>query len=556
MSPPKDHLYQDLASFRVPPGFRGRSGVIVLLWQLTQATLFRLSPQPAYGWRRFLLRLFGAQVGVGVLIRSTARVTYPWKVILEDRCWIGDDVEIYSLGPIQIGHDAVVSQRSYLCAGSHDYKDMSFPLITKPIIIEPEAWIATGCFVAPGVRVGRGAIVAATSTVTTDVPAAMIVAGTPAVPLKSRPPAQRADNSTLAEGRIRVDIIGQLPPPVHGFSFITACVVDVLKTREDIAVTTFNIAKPPDRSGLKGALSRVTRSLGAAAAVLRGPRTQDRVCYIACDGGLGLVFTILFLAAARFAGRRAILHHHSFNYITTKRLLMRIVVGLGGRSLRHVFLCESMRDMFIARYGAGITSTIVSNAAFLPPPTDIPGRRDSDGTLVLGHLSNLSREKGLYLFLDLLETLAGQGVPVRGILAGPVAAEADRARIEQARAVLGTRLDYRGPLYGPQKRDFYEEIDVFIFPTTYENEAQPVVLFEAQAAGNLIVAYGRGCIGRQVGAYGCVIAEAADFIGTASLWLTDRANGIGQPDTRAEVRRFYAEQHAASKKDALSIIDA
>ncbi len=181
--------YQDLASFRVPEGFRGRSGLVVLLWQTVQATLFAWSPQPAYGWRRWLLARFGARVGRGVLIRQSARVTYPWKVSLGDHCWIGDHAEIYSLAPISIGRHAVVSQRSYLCAGTHDHHDLSFPLVGRPISIGDEAWVATDCFIAPGVRIGAGSIVAARSTVLRDVPEGVIAAGHPASVRGPRPQA-------------------------------------------------------------------------------------------------------------------------------------------------------------------------------------------------------------------------------------------------------------------------------------------------------------------------------------------------------------------------------
>jgi putative colanic acid biosynthesis acetyltransferase WcaF len=161
---------------------------VVLLWQLVQATVFAWSPQPAYFWRRWLLRLFGAEVGNGVLIRQTARVTYPWKVKLGDHCWIGDHAEIYSLAPITIGHDTVISQRSYLCAGTHNHHDLTFPLVGRPIVIEDQAWVAADCFVAPGVRIGQGAIVAARSTVLNDIPAAAVVAGNPATFKKHREP--------------------------------------------------------------------------------------------------------------------------------------------------------------------------------------------------------------------------------------------------------------------------------------------------------------------------------------------------------------------------------
>jgi putative colanic acid biosynthesis acetyltransferase WcaF len=182
--------YQDLSKSRAPKGFRGRSGPVVLIWQFVQMTLFLWSPQPAYFWRRWLLRWFGAKVGKGVLVRPTVRVTYPWKVSFGDHCWVGDDAEIYSLGPISIGSNAIVGQRSYVCAATHDYEDITFPLVAKAVTIEPEVWIATDCFIAPGVTIGRGAIVAARSSVLTDIAPGVIVAGTPAKVIKTRPPSR------------------------------------------------------------------------------------------------------------------------------------------------------------------------------------------------------------------------------------------------------------------------------------------------------------------------------------------------------------------------------
>ncbi|WP_368508515.1 WcaF family extracellular polysaccharide biosynthesis acetyltransferase [Bradyrhizobium lupini] len=193
--------FQDLSQSKAPPGFRGRSGLTVLLWQTVQQTLFAWSPQPAYGWRRMLLRLFGAKVGKGVLIRPTVRVTYPWKVRLGDHCWIGDNAELYSLGPITIGQHAVVSQRSYVCAASHDYNDISFPLVAKAVAIDREAWVAADCFIAPGVTIGAGAIVGARSTVLKDVLPSAIMAGSPLKKIGDRlPPATRSTTANYAAG--------------------------------------------------------------------------------------------------------------------------------------------------------------------------------------------------------------------------------------------------------------------------------------------------------------------------------------------------------------------
>jgi putative colanic acid biosynthesis acetyltransferase WcaF len=180
--------YQDLHNFQLPKGFRGRPGWYVQLWWLVQWFLFRPSPQILYGWRRFLLRLFGAQVGHQVLIRPTVMVTYPWKLRIGDYSWIGDEVVLYSLGEIHIGAHTVISQRSYLCAGTHDYTAPGFNIAGLPIHIGDQVWIATDVFVAPGVEIGAGTVVGARSSVFNHLPGGMVYYGNPASPMRKRPP--------------------------------------------------------------------------------------------------------------------------------------------------------------------------------------------------------------------------------------------------------------------------------------------------------------------------------------------------------------------------------
>lgn len=179
-------MIHDLSRFELPPGFRGRSALVVQLWWMAQATLFRHSPQFAYGFRRWLLRMFGAQVGAKVLLRPSVTVTYPWKVTIGDYAWIGDDVVLYSLGPISVGAHSVVSQRSYLCAGDHDPLSETFEIRARPVQIGSHAWIASDVFVAPGVSIGNGTVVGARSSVFRDLPAGWMCLGSPARPIRLR----------------------------------------------------------------------------------------------------------------------------------------------------------------------------------------------------------------------------------------------------------------------------------------------------------------------------------------------------------------------------------
>jgi len=177
---------QDLGSFRLPTNFRERSDGYVQLWWLVQSTLFGMSPQFLYGWRRFLLRLFGASIGTAVLIRPSVRITFPWKVCIGNNSWIGDDVVLYSLGAITIGSNAVISQKSYLCTGSHDIGSPHFDIQAQTITVQDEAWVATDVFIAPGVTIGQGAVVGARSSVFKDIPPLVVAVGNPAVVVRAR----------------------------------------------------------------------------------------------------------------------------------------------------------------------------------------------------------------------------------------------------------------------------------------------------------------------------------------------------------------------------------
>lgn len=160
-----------------------------VLWGIVWTLLFRPSPRVKFdGWRVMLLRAFGAKIGSNVLIANTVKVLMPWNLNIGNSSWVGWHVDIYNYAPVTIGSNAVVSQYSYLCTGTHDYTDPGFPLIWFPITIEDEAWVAADCFVGPGVTVGKRAIAASRSVVVKDLPAGMICAGNPCKPLKERPP--------------------------------------------------------------------------------------------------------------------------------------------------------------------------------------------------------------------------------------------------------------------------------------------------------------------------------------------------------------------------------
>lgn len=158
------------------------------LWGFLSPPLFSWTPRHLWGWRRFILRIFGAHVGRSVHVYPSVKITIPWNLSIGDHSAVGDCAILYALGPITLGERVTISQYAHLCAGSHDYTDTTMPLMKPPINIGDDAWICADAFVGPAVVIGAGAIVAARGVVVRDVPSGAIVGGNPATLIKQRPP--------------------------------------------------------------------------------------------------------------------------------------------------------------------------------------------------------------------------------------------------------------------------------------------------------------------------------------------------------------------------------
>ena len=152
----------------------------LLLWASIWSLFCRWTPKPFNPFRIAILRLFGAQISPGSFVHQRARIAHPWNLIMGEGACLGDRAHAYSLSTIDIQAGATVAQEAYLCTASHNFNDPAYPLISSPIIVEPDAFIGARAFVLPGVTVGRGAIVGACSVVTRSVPPHQTVAGNPA----------------------------------------------------------------------------------------------------------------------------------------------------------------------------------------------------------------------------------------------------------------------------------------------------------------------------------------------------------------------------------------
>jgi putative colanic acid biosynthesis acetyltransferase WcaF len=175
----------DIAANRRAKKYSAREIFRRILWSGGRLA-FRFSPRPCFGWRRFVLRCFGAKIGAQVNTYPSTWIYFPWNLTVGDWSAIGEEAFIYNLGPVTLGEKVTVSHRAQLCAGTHDYAQPDLPLLRPPIVIANQAWVCADAFVGPGVTVGEGAIIGACAVAMKNVAPWTIVAGNPAKLVKQR----------------------------------------------------------------------------------------------------------------------------------------------------------------------------------------------------------------------------------------------------------------------------------------------------------------------------------------------------------------------------------
>lgn len=144
------------------------------------------TPPGMNAWRLMLLRAFGAKIDRNSYVRGGARIWYPPNLTMEPFAVLADGVMCYNMAPITIGENSIVSQRVFLCAGTHDFTRASNPLVTRPIVIGPNVWIAAEAFIGPGVTVPRGCVIGARAVVMGQLEPWTVYAGNPARAIKVR----------------------------------------------------------------------------------------------------------------------------------------------------------------------------------------------------------------------------------------------------------------------------------------------------------------------------------------------------------------------------------
>jgi glycosyltransferase involved in cell wall biosynthesis len=317
-----------------------------------------------------------------------------------------------------------------------------------------------------------------------------------------------------------------LPNPVHGMSSVN---LSVLRSSLNLNINSIVINTVPSYAArffntrvwvmfkVVHTLLCYVKLLGALFFNIHGP------AYRAINGGNGQAYDLIYITLLRLFKCKLFIHHHSFDYINSKTVLFAILNKLAGSDCKHVVLGSRMGALLHELYEIPKENIIIiSNSAFFDEPsTPIIFDRKKPTNIVIGHLANLCIEKGLDDFINICKVLQNAGVDFEAKLAGPIINEKSKELVDSACQEI-SKLTYLGPVYGSEKSDFFKSIDVFIFPSKYKNEAEPLVLYEAAEHGVLNIGTEVGCMKEVLFQLGGVsFASSEELLDSILTVLTD-----------------------------------
>lgn len=283
-------------------------------------------------------------------------------------------------------------------------------------------------------------------------------------------------------------MLGAYPPPLHGASRV-ASLLECALLSADVDVRVFSTSAS---LGRRVDMAKVSGHLRGILAVATARRHVGTIVYQTGAGGTGLWYQVIVAFLARFRGLPSVFHHHSYAYLNSKNLAMRALARAGGRRMKHLVLSSTMASRLRTEYSPARVC-VVSNAAVLGPGR-IERRPDRlGGPIRLGHFGNLSAEKGILVFLDMATALRRGGLNLEIRIAGPAAN--DRVvEILQSHISQYPQDEWLGPIAPDDVPAFMRSLDCFVFPSSYVNEALPLVVLEALREGTPVVTSPVGCL--------------------------------------------------------------
>lgn len=341
-----------------------------------------------------------------------------------------------------------------------------------------------------------------------------------------------------------------LPPPVNGQALVNASIATRLTERPG-RVMLINISPRFFQRTIRYHFRRmaaITVTLFVLAANMRHAR---RRLYSVVEPGQGMLYSFMLVAAARLFGYTLFLHHHASSYTKTRKTRFALLCGIAGQRTTHIALSDEMAKDLQTLYRSCQRVIVAHNASHVFDPGAYTALH-RERIFTLGFLSNLSLEKGLDDVLQSYGAIRGAGLNARLILAGPIGDDFTRALIDDTKRKLGNAIVELGPVSGSAKQAFFAEIDVFLFPSRYRYEAQPLVVLEALSYGVPALVTEHGYVAEIVGPLSTATNSSA-FVMLATrfaeAWMTEpefaatqRSAARARFEELAEISRHQTSQ--------------
>ena len=297
-----------------------------------------------------------------------------------------------------------------------------------------------------------------------------------------------------------------LPPPVHGQAMVNA---SVLRTAQSLVasdkIEIADIGPGQQTPGLQYHLTRMNRVARAAFMIAKGRVKSNKQIYTVFESGFGIIYNIVIIGLARMFKYNIILHHHTSKHTLSRQRSFALLQRIAGPSCLNVVLSQQMAVDMRLMY-PNVKKVLVSENACHIADNDVTIQPNTLlHRLRVGFLSNLCAEKGLDLVIDAAIKCRDLGLEITFVFAGPTVGQEAEEILWRGRNRLGDYIEILGPISGEAKSDFFKSINVFLFPTRYRFEAQPLVILEAMSYGLPVIVTDCGYIAELVGRHGVVL---------------------------------------------------
>lgn len=285
---------------------------------------------------------------------------------------------------------------------------------------------------------------------------------------------------------------------------------------------------------------------------------RSRAVYINLNGGVSLAFDLLLVFAALVFRKRIYLHHNSFSYITEFSRLANIIFKKSSHCATHVVSTTEMGSLLSQKYVVELQFYVVSNAVILDMVDNINNNinnivpvRNSEAILNIGFMGYFDREKGLDLFVKVIQVLAQKkSLRIKGYAVGPVN---DKKYVDFIKTSSGDEITFSGPAYGDEFDNFFNSIDVLLFPSRYKNEAEPLIIHHALQKGVPVVATDIGCVAEIISGYTlCACFSEADYVDKTVKFLESFPSDI----QREEITNKYKQRRSRLKNNYSMLVQS